>query len=105
VSEAYVETSSNTTATFVTSAASTYFQPNVGSQGGAAVTPTSGGGGSSAASGSGGSGSVRPSGSASGGASQPTGAASKRMDGMSIFALGPIVAALCVVGTGMALVA
>jgi hypothetical protein len=39
-SEAYVETSSNNTATHITSAQSTYFQPNVGSATGSPVAPS-----------------------------------------------------------------
>ena len=57
MTEAYIETSSNTTTTQIMSGAggSTYFQPVVGTQTGSAVVPASSGG-SNAAGGSGGSG-------------------------------------------------
>ena len=101
LSEAYIETSSNTTQTFVTSAASTYFQPTVGTQtGSVAVTPTSASGGSgasgsagSAGGASGSSGSARP--------SQSAGAAGRAVS----FGFAPVAVALGAVAAGMALVA
>jgi hypothetical protein len=54
VSEAYIETSSNTTTTQITTplGGSTYFQPVVGSQTGSAVTPAQSGGASASGGGS-----------------------------------------------------
>lgn len=96
-SEAYVETSSNNTATHITSAESTFFQPVVGSATGSPIAPsgvsqtrTTDGAGSSA----------------SGGASESSGApnaASKLVSGP--LNLVPAVAAVGAVFFGMALMA
>jgi hypothetical protein len=76
VSEAYIETSSNTTTTQITTpkGGSTYFQPVIGSQTGSAVTPASSGG---AAASGGSSGSAKASGSAANAATSSKGAAGR----------------------------
>lgn len=99
LSEAYIETSSNSTQTVITSAQSTFFQPSIGSQtGSAAVTPTSA---SFSAVGSGG---AAPSGSASGsaGGSTPSGAAGRAA---GVAGVVPVALSLVAVAAGMAFIA
>ena len=88
-SEAYIETSSNNTQTFITSAASTFYQPTVGSGTGAAVTPT--GVGSAAASG------------ASASSSSTSGAAMRAAD-LGLPAIGTLLVTLFAVVLGAMIV-
>ncbi|KAK1922752.1 putative chitin deacetylase [Papiliotrema laurentii] len=93
LSEAYIETSSNTTTTYITSAASTFFQASI-------ATGTPGASATSGANGGSSAGSASASGSAaSGGSAQKTGAA-----GLS-FGVAPGLVSLGAVAVGMALVA
>ncbi|KAK8844049.1 hypothetical protein IAR55_006843 [Kwoniella newhampshirensis] len=112
LSEAYIETSSNSTATVISSAPSgTFFQPSIGTATGAVVTPTSAsasasGSGAGAASSGSGSGASQ-SGSASGsrapaGTSAAASAAGQRMELGNIL---PGIFALGAVAAGMALAA
>lgn len=99
-SEAYIETSSNTTQTFITSAASTFFQPAVGSQtGSVAVTPTSASSGGSGGSGSSGS----ASGSAASGAASSGSAG--RAAALNFGGVVPVLVSLGAVAAGMVFVA
>jgi hypothetical protein len=100
VSEAYIETSSNTTNTQVTSAASSHFQAVVGSQTGQAVTPTSQ---SFSAVASGSQSGTRPSGSSAAGASAAPSSGAGKAAGFGGFA--PVVISLGAVALGMALMA
>ena len=105
-SEAYIETSSNTTATQITSAASTFYQPVVGSQTGSAVMPTSATDSAGGASGSGTSGGSATTGSGSDSSSgssasaSPSSGAYRKAD----YAVVPLVAALATVALGMVVV-
>lgn len=112
LSEAYIETSSNTTATVISSASggSTFFQASVGTATGSAVTAT--GTGSDAASGTSAAGSGSSSGSGSSAASGSGSAASSSSTaksaagrGMELGAVVPGVVALGAVACGMALMA
>jgi len=96
LSEAYIETSSNSTQTVITSAQSTFFQPSIGTQTGEVVTATSA---SFSAVASGG---AAPSGSSSAGGSTPSNAAG-RAAGMGGFV--PVVISLAGVAAGMAFIA
>jgi hypothetical protein len=99
-SEAYVETSSNNTATHITSGASTVFQPAVGSATGSPVAPSGVSTTRDAASGSGSSG-----GSAASGGANPSSSgnsASKLVSGLNIV---PALVAVGAVLGGMAIVA
>ncbi|RXK38986.1 hypothetical protein M231_03716 [Tremella mesenterica] len=101
LSEAYIETSSNTTATLITSAASTFFQPTVGTGTGTPVTPTSQSASGSVSGAVSGSASTSGS-SASASSSGKTGAATERA---SFSHFGVVAAALLVVGMGMTMMA
>jgi hypothetical protein len=120
-SEAYIETSSNSTATRITSGSSgsTYYQPVIGTATGAAVTPSvSNSGGpsvtassagsasasgsvSGSASGSAGSGASRSAGSGAAAASQ-SGSGAAKMAGVNA---GPILAMVGAIALGMMLLA
>jgi len=105
LSEAYIETSSNTTNTQITSGASTFFQATVGSQTGQAVTPTSqsfSAIASGSVSGSGAFASAASGASGAAGSARPSGAADRtaRFGGFV-----PVVVSLGAVAAGMALMA
>ncbi|ORX39358.1 hypothetical protein BD324DRAFT_619382 [Kockovaella imperatae] len=93
-SEAYIETSSNTTQTAITSAASTFYQASIGSATGAAVT----------ASGVSASGSAGPS-SASGSSSASTSGAATRSANLGLPGLAPVVVSLLALGLGAVIIA
>jgi len=104
LSEAYIETSSNSTQTQITSAASTYYQASVGTGTGTLVVVSqTGSAASGGSSGSAASGSSRPSGSTSASSGSSTSAAG-RLE-VSMGGIVGMVVSLFAVGMGMAIVA